>query len=221
VVHVKEEAERFDGDKRSFSKYRQTLADHTQQVCEAMDGLLVALKESGIDAYRAELTAAARLHDWGKAHPVMQETLQGHPGPYVELLAKSAGSGKHKVKYFRHELASALAMVAAGEAYLAAYLAAAHHGRVRVSIRSMPGERDRGTVCVRGIHQEDELLPCRLGSGVDREAVTLNVDPVLLGNGSWAGRALRLRDELGPFRLAYLEMLMRCADEAASAKGAE
>jgi hypothetical protein len=28
---------------------------------------------------------------------------------------------------------------------------------------------------------------------------------------------LRLRDELGPFRLAYLEMLLRAADEMASA----
>ena len=36
--------------------------------------------------------------------------------------------------------------------------------------------------------------------------------------GSWTDRVLRLRDELGPFRLAYLEMLLRIADETASAR---
>jgi CRISPR-associated endonuclease/helicase Cas3 len=165
------------------------------------------------------LEAAARQHDWGKAHPVMQATLHEVPGPYQELLAKSAGSGKHSQPYFRHELASALAMLAAGEDDLAAYVTAAHHGRVRVSIRSMPGERDNGKTCIRGLRQGDTLLECSLGRGVTRSARVLNLEPVMLGNGSWTERALRLRDALGPFRLAYLEMLLRAADEAASAKG--
>ena len=38
------------------------------------------------------------------------------------------------------------------------------------------------------------------------------------GTASWTDRVLRLRDELGPFRLAYLEMLLRIADETASAR---
>jgi CRISPR-associated endonuclease/helicase Cas3 len=38
------------------------------------------------------------------------------------------------------------------------------------------------------------------------------------GAASWTDRVLRLRDELGPFRLAYLEMLLRIADETASAR---
>jgi CRISPR-associated endonuclease/helicase Cas3 len=137
----------------------------------------------------------------------------------VELLAKSEGNRKHSRPHFRHELASALAMLAAGEADLAAYVVAAHHGRVRVSIRSMPGERDAGSVCVRGIREGESLLECSLGSGVTRAASTLTLGPVMLGSGSWTGRALQLRDALGPFRLAYLEMLLRAADEAASAKG--
>jgi CRISPR-associated endonuclease/helicase Cas3 len=39
------------------------------------------------------------------------------------------------------------------------------------------------------------------------------------GKPSWAERMLRLRDdpELGPFRLAYLEALLRAADCRASA----
>jgi CRISPR-associated endonuclease/helicase Cas3 len=34
---------------------------------------------------------------------------------------------------------------------------------------------------------------------------------------SWAERMLRLRERLGPFRLAFLEALLRSADERASA----
>jgi CRISPR-associated endonuclease/helicase Cas3 len=213
--------DKHDADAKSFPKYRQTLADHTQQVCDAMRDLLEALASVGLEPHRAALEAAARQHDWGKAHPVMQTTLHGVPGPYTELLAKSAGSGTHDRRYFRHELASALAMLAAGEDDLAAYVTAAHHGRVRVSIRSMPGERDNGRLCVRGLWKGDELLECSLGGGVTRDASLLNLEPVMLGNGSWSERALRLRDRLGPFRLAYLEMLLRAADEAASAKGVQ
>jgi CRISPR-associated endonuclease/helicase Cas3 len=110
-------------------------------------------------------------------------------------------------------------MLAAGEGDLAAYVVAAHHGRVRVSMRSMPGERDSGSVCVRGVRKGESLLECSLGDGVTRAASTLTLGPVMLGSGSWTGRALRLRDDLGPFRLAYLEMLLRAADETASAKG--
>jgi CRISPR-associated endonuclease/helicase Cas3 len=38
------------------------------------------------------------------------------------------------------------------------------------------------------------------------------------GDQSWAGQALKLRDHLGPFRLAYLEALLRAADLRASKK---
>ncbi len=38
---------------------------------------------------------------------------------------------------------------------------------------------------------------------------------------SWLERSLRLRDEHGPFRLAFLEALLRVADWRASAKERE
>lgn len=214
-----EEMEANNADPNSFRKYEQSLVDHTQQVYEEMRRLLDVLESAGTEPYRAALESAARNHDWGKAHRVMQATLhRGNPGPYEERLAKSEGNGKHSKPYFRHELASALAMLAAGEDDLAAYVVAAHHGRVRASMRSMPGERDAGRVCVRGVLEGDSLSECWLGTGVTRVARVLSLGPVMLGSGSWTGRALRLRDGLGPFRLAYLEMLLRAADEAASAK---
>ena len=45
----------------------------------------------------------------------------------------------------------------------------------------------------------------------------LDLSPMRLGEGSWTERALMLRGELGPFRLAYLEALLRAADLRASA----
>jgi CRISPR-associated endonuclease/helicase Cas3 len=219
LVRSGEEIEANNADPSSFRKYRQSLADHTERVCEEMRVLVGKLAAVGIEPYRGALESAARNHDWGKAHPVMQETLHQTAGPYEEILAKSAGNGRHARRYFRHELASALAVLAAGEGDLAAYLVAAHHGRVRVTMRSMAGERDAGTVCVRGVREGDELLECSLGGSVTRAALVLTLAPVVLGSGSWTERVLRLRDELGPFRLAYLEMLLRAADEAASAKG--
>ncbi len=220
------EMERNDDDRKTYVKYRQTLEEHTDQVREEMQRLIDALPGLGLDPYQGALGTAARFHDWGKAHRVMQKTLQGSEPPYSELLAKSAGNGKHSRRFFRHELASALAMLEAGESDLAAYVVAAHHGRIRVVIRSMPGERMTGRERVRGIEDGETLLACSLGTGVKRAEAAVWLETAKLGSaqdgaGSWTDRVLRLRDELGPFRLAYLEMLLRVADETASATAEE
>jgi CRISPR-associated endonuclease/helicase Cas3 len=214
-------AEAYDDDRWSMVSYRQTLRDHTEDVVRHMNLLLAALNNVGCAGFTEQMLEAARLHDWGKAHPVMQETLHNHREPFNELLAKQrradAARG-HTRKYFRHELASALAMLAAGKADLSAYLVAAHHGRVRLSIRSMPGERNAGQRIARGIRENDSLLACDLGTG--------NLEPQMLSlacmefgatdERSWSDRMTALRNSLGPFRLAYLELLLRSADEAAS-----
>jgi CRISPR-associated endonuclease/helicase Cas3 len=218
--------EKNDDDRKTYAKYRQTLEAHTQQVCEEMQRLIEGLPGLGLEPHHGALAVAARFHDWGKAHRVMQKTLQGSDPPYSELLAKSAGNGKHSRRFFRHELASALAMIGAGESDLAAYVVAAHHGRIRVAVRSMPGERLTGHERVRGIEDGETLLGCPLGAGVQRAETAVWLEPAKLGStrggaASWTDRALRLRDELGPFRLAYLEMLLRIADETASARAGE
>jgi CRISPR-associated endonuclease/helicase Cas3 len=214
-----------DDDRKTYVKYRQTLAAHTEQVCEEMRKLIDGLPGMGLEPYHAALAAAARFHDWGKAHEVMQTTLQGVTPLSPELLAKSEGNGKHSRRYFRHELASALAMIRAGESDLAAYVAAAHQGRIRAVLRSMPGERVAGLekARVRGIDDGEALLACSLGGGVACPETPVWLEVAKLGaaesdGASWTERVLRLRDELGPFRLAYLEMLMRVADETASVR---
>lgn len=213
-------AEGDTSDELSFPEkdYRQTLVAHSRRVMEEMD---VLLADSGLPADLQEaLRTAAAKHDWGKAHAVFQRTLHGQD-EWTELLAKQVGRGKHKRKHFRHELASALAMLAAGDSDLAAYVVAAHHGRVRVGLRSMPGEREDNEVrTTRGI-QEGEVLPaCEVAPGLEVPQIELSLGLMEFGaeGGSWTDRVLRLRDELGPFRLAYLEMMLRAADEKASAE---
>jgi len=214
------EADTDTSDYRSFPKYRQTLSAHTDRVRGKLEGILATQKLD--DRWIAALRCAAAKHDWGKAHEVFQATM--HRNDITsEFLAKQCGNGRHTVKHFRHELASALAMLETGESDLAAYLVAAHHGRIRLSIRSMPGENSNGKMLVRGI-QEGAVLPsCELAAGLSVPLVTLSLSRMQLGAGgnSWTERMLRLRDELGPFRLAYLEMLLRRADEEASADPGE
>ncbi len=218
------EQEGMDGEPQSFLTYRQLLCDHTRDVCEAMERLIEVLAETGIGVYARPLRRAALLHDWGKAHPTGQRTLHKTEGPYTgtEILAKQRRADswpRHSPRYFRHELASALAMLTAGECDLATYIAAAHHGKVRVTVRSMPREHGEGKDLVRGLAEGDELLACELPGGIRLLPASLRLGPVRIGRGggpSWTSRVLRLREKLGPFRLAYLEMLLRMADEQAS-----
>lgn len=203
-------------EKLSFPQYRQTLTDHTRRVVEEMQEVL---RHSPLDTeLRNSLVRAAERHDWGKAHPVFQKTMhRNEPGD--EMLAKQIGKGKHERDHFRHELASALAMLATGCSDLEAYIAAAHHGRIRMSIRSMPGETEKsGTRVARGIQEGDILPTCTLVPGLDVPQIALGLSVMDFGaaEGSWTERVLKLREEFGPFRLAFLEALLRAADVKAS-----
>lgn len=137
-------------------------------------------------------------------------------------------------RHFRHELASALSVldpwndkIPDERRNLIAYLVAAHHGKVRISIRSLPNEShpDGSRRFARGIWDKDKLPETDLGGGVIAPAATLSLEPMELGlcerepfkgQASWAERMLRLRDTLGPFNLAYLEAILRAADMRAS-----
>jgi len=146
------------------------------------------------------------------------------PGVWAKAMGRMK---KYNRPAFRHELASALAMLANGQPDLAAYLAAAHHGKVRLSIRSMPQEKapcdNPAQLFARGIWDGDELPETALGGGTTLPASKLRLSYMALGDDedtgpSWLARILALRDspELGPFRLAFLEALLRVADWRAS-----
>jgi CRISPR-associated endonuclease/helicase Cas3 len=146
------------------------------------------------------------------------------------FLAKSPCNGRHSRKFFRHELASMLAWLVQhdGEpdADLIAYLIAAHHGKVRMSLRAMPTEEAKPGIkrFARGVWEGD-LLPVLEFDGERSRECSLKLALMEIGEGeqgpSWTERTLKLLDQYGPFRLSWLETLVRLADWRASAKEQE
>jgi CRISPR-associated endonuclease/helicase Cas3 len=195
---------------------------------------------------------AAGLHDVGKSHSVFkvaldrvrERTPEGASWPDPPWAKSGSDEPLHyERRFFRHELASALALLdrpVAGSLPtnrgglwwdLVVYLVAAHHGRVRLGFRSLPGEREEleesggstlaGRVAL-GVRDEDRLPEVATPFGM-LAPVTLRLDAMELGGGSsgrpsWSERMLRLRDdpEIGPFRLGLAEALVRLADWRAS-----
>ena len=210
------------------------LADHLRHVGADAESLCATLDlEPGA---RAAVVRAACWHDLGKAHEVFQDTmrrgLDGRAVPPDMLLAKTAMRCDHRRPYFRHELASALAFLAeqdwSRDADLVAYLIAAHHGKVRVNLRALPRERPPndnppGTRFARGVWEGDELPAFDLECGDRWDGGALRLSVMELGwdeisHESWTERTRELLRRLGPFRLAWLETLVRVADWRASRK---
>jgi len=74
----------------------------------------------------------------------------------------------------------------------------------------------------RGVWEGDILPSVDLGGEIIAPEVTLSLILMELGESeqfgpSWLERSLRLLEKYGPFRLAYLESLVRIADWRASA----
>lgn len=212
-----------------------SLFDHVRNVVRETGELAEALGVEGDWLHR--LVVAANWHDVGKAHEAFQALLRG-PGetderyraPDAETIwAKSNHDlGKPGRKYFRHELASALAFLQLyrGEGLDAmAYLIASHHGKVRLSIRSLPGENEPDSpeaegLFARGVWHGDRLPALGLPDGTRLPETRLDLRVLRLGQGSWLERTLGLRDdpEVGPFRLAWYESILRIGDQRASAR---
>lgn len=98
---------------------------------------------------------------------------------------------------------------------------------MRLSIRALPDEKGPDETgerpFARGVWHGDELPAVTL-PGVPAEQLKLDLSFMRMGEGphgpSWLARMIALRDRLGPFRLAYLETLLRAADMRASAAAA-
>lgn len=209
------------------------LTEHSAEVASEAASLVQSLRLA--EPLAEPVRRAARWHDIGKAHGVWQDAAKKlGTSPPAELVAKSQ-SAQGRIIYarrgFRHELASALAALRHGQSDLVAYLVASHHGKVRMSLRSSPteappmrdGKPDPTIRYARGIWEDDVLPPVDLGSGLQVPETTLTLSYMELGQDpttgdSWAARVLALRDtpELGPFRLGFLESLVKCADERVS-----
>ena len=226
-IHKSGEAnEATDDDPLTYLKYTQALAAHSREARVTAEAIIIALDDLKLNEWHNDLTFATHHHDWGKAHTIFQETLHKGLNEAVQgvTLAKSTSSHKHTRKRFRHELASALALLQTGASDLAIYLAACHHGKVRLSIRALPDEskpNESNRRFARGIWQDEILQATDLGDGTEKPEIKLDLEPMMLGASedgkpSWLERMINLRDQLGVFRLAYLECLIRAADVRAS-----
>ena len=233
------EAEGHDEDPRSEIGVPVLLSAHLSHVAAEAGALCEAL---GVDPdTRDAVIRAARWHDVGKVHDVFQKTMRRGLGE-CEIedglpLAKTVKSNmRYERAYFRHELASALALLAhekwSRNADLIAYLVAAHHGKVRMNLRALPRERPpsdshrAGARFARGVWDDDELGPVDLGGGEQWAGGRLMLSVMELGwdettRESWTERTRELLDRFGPFRLAWMETLVRLADWRASAKERE
>lgn len=232
-----------DGTQRdlpSFIGKALSLAIHTDDVENELAGILKSLAFAKV--WEPALLTSARWHDIGKSLPEFQALLRHAAGQAesAELLAKSGktSSGKGPEwpvwrKHYRHELASALAWLAhhdgEKDADLVAYIIAAHHGKVRLSIRSLPDEQPPANrsseLMARGVIHGDVLPELNLGA-LSIQPTTLSLTLMQMGSDergrpSWLARMIALRDTMGPFALAYFETLLRCADMRASAKEAQ
>ena len=205
-----------------------TLTMHSQDAAEALAGLSERLSDANTTPW-AELVRAARWHDVGKAHEVFQQMLTARlpeadpkrgEGPWAK--SDGLGGGRSRRAHFRHELASAIAFLGQGATDLQAYVVAAHHGKARLTVRSRPTEKAdsvRGKPIL-GIFDQDELPEVDLGGGETSAAQVLALGIFALGGGdtgrSWMTRTQALLADLGPFRLAWCESLVRVADWEAS-----
>ena len=230
------ESEGHDEDPRSEIGVPVLLSAHLGHVEAEARALCDALDVDGDTC--ATVVRVARWHDLGKAHDVFQSTMRRGLGDCkVEddlPLAKTIQPNmRHERAYFRHELASALALLSHEEwsrdADLIAYLVAAHHGKVRMNLRALPSERPppngdhAGARFARGVWENDELRPVDLGGGERWGGGHLTLSVMELGwdeitRESWTERTRDLLARFGPFRLAWMETLVRLADWRASAK---
>ncbi|MDO5628579.1 MAG: hypothetical protein Q4G43_09695 [Mobilicoccus sp.] len=130
-------------------------------------------------------------------------------------------------RVFRHELVSVLLLrspegrslltdlgVPPHRHTLVDYLIGAHHGTLRISPRDPVVDGRDGSMFL-GVIDGEQIPGVQVGD-VSLPGVTADLSIFSGGEGSWGNEAARLLEEFGPFRLGYLETVVRISDWRAS-----
>ncbi len=176
--------------------------------------------------YRHELASTLALF------AVLQRHAPDHPallGPWRELL-NQAGMPPHTPPPSEappNPLEQEVLALDADRFNLLAYLICAHHGKVRLAWHASPADQAAADEQprIRGIRDGDTLPPLVLSAADctlhQLPKTLLDLAPAAAGlnprtGAGWTERVLSLLDRHGPFALAWLEALLRAADQRAS-----
>lgn len=151
-----------------------------------------------------------RANPLGKGESAPDVAPEGSPRPLLRPV-------------FRHELVSVLLLrttagrelltsrgVPAERHALVDYLVGAHHGVLRVTPRDPVADGRTGATFL-GVIDGEWIPPVEIASATLPGTVA-DLSLFGAGEGSWGRDVARLLEEFGPFRLAYLESLVRISD---------
>lgn len=184
--------------------------------------------------FRHELASCLAVMELLRAADAMQPAFLG---PHAELLVACGMLEENFQREVENsatsgELTEELSRWSAEHVNLLLFLIASHHGKVRVSLQASALDQDFphdrayvGTgLPIRGVRQGDVIPSVDLPTpGGFTAAPEVQLDLAAAGMGlsarygaSWTERVEGLLRQLGPFKLAYLEAIVRAADCGAS-----
>ena len=180
--------------------------------------------------FRHELASTLGLFGVLQRHEPHHEAMLGPWNAWLDALRESrAGDGPcHDADTTEPTAVEReILVLGADEFDLLAYLVCSHHGKVRMAWHASPADQkaEDHILRIRGVRECDVLPPLPLaaadGSIHSLPATSLDLSPSETGlstrtGRSWSERVLNLVDRLGPFTLAWLEALLRAADQRAS-----
>jgi CRISPR-associated endonuclease/helicase Cas3 len=181
--------------------------------------------------FRHELASTLALFAVLQRHKPEHEALLG---PWYELLEKTGKAPDLRPTSDSPptELESEILSLGAQQFNLLAYLICCHHGKVRVAWHASPADQAAGDekLRIRGIREGDtlpKLLVATASDGLcELPETVLDLSPAAAGinartGASWTERVLSLMELYGPFSLAWLEAILRAADQRASQRNVQ